>query len=297
MTAEPDDLYTLRTLFWLGNYQKAVSEGSSLNRLSEPLRIEAKEFVFRSYIAMGQANIVLDEIKDAPGTPVSLQAVKLLARYISDSSSKEMVLMTLGEWLGDPTSAGNSTLQLIASIIYMHENNLKEALKAVRHGTTMEQLALNIQIFLKMDRPDLALKQVRLMQQADEDATLTQLSSAWVHLTSGGAKLQEAAFIYEELIDKFGRTLPLLNGLAVANMHMHKFEEAEKTLDEALQLGPNDPDTLINLISCYQHLSKPSNLINRMINQLKLAAPNNPMVKQLATVEGAFDRVSATYAM
>uniref|UniRef100_A0A7S2F9R0 Coatomer subunit epsilon n=1 Tax=Florenciella parvula TaxID=236787 RepID=A0A7S2F9R0_9STRA len=295
--AEPDDLYTLRTLFWLGNYQRVPVEASSLNRLPEALRIEVKEFVYRSYIAMGQHSIVLDEIKDAPGTPVSLQAVKLLARYLSDPSSKELVLMTLGEWLADPGSAGNSSLQLIAAVIYMHENNTKDALKTIRHGTTMEQLALNIQIYLKMDRPDLATKQVRLMQQADEDATLTQLSLAWTYLATGGKKLQEAAFIYEELIDKFGPTTSLLNGVAVANMHMGKFDEAEKTLQNALQQGPNDPDTLVNLISCYQHLSKPSELIQRHINQLRSGAPNNPMVQQLNTVEGAFDRVAGTYAL
>ena len=53
----------------------------------------------------------------------------------------------------------------------------------------------------------------------------------------------------------------------------------------------------MNLISCYQHLSKPSELIQRHINQLRSGAPNNPMVQQLNTVEGAFDRVAETYAL
>ena len=71
----------------------------------------------------------------------------------------------------------------------------------------MEHLALTVQIFLKMDRPDLAAKTVRTMQQADEDATLTQLCLAWTHLAAGGAKLQEAAYIFEELGDKFEATV------------------------------------------------------------------------------------------
>ncbi|CAN0459172.1 unnamed protein product, partial [Hapterophycus canaliculatus] len=47
------------------------------------------------------------------------------------------------------------------------------------------------------------VSQVRVLQQADEDATLTQLVIAWVHLAQGGKRYQEAAYIFDELIDKY----------------------------------------------------------------------------------------------
>jgi coatomer protein complex subunit epsilon len=50
----------------------------------------------------------------------------------------------------------------------------------------------------------------------------------------GGSKDQEAAYIYEELIDKHGGSAMLLCGLAVSKMHMGQFEEAEARLQEAL---------------------------------------------------------------
>lgn len=42
--------------------------------------------------------------------------------------------------------------------------------------------ALNVQIFIKMNRSDFAEKQLRVMQQIDEDHTLTQLANAWFDL-------------------------------------------------------------------------------------------------------------------
>ena len=294
--SDPDELFVLRNNFWLGNYQKAIAEGSSLGRLSEALKIESKEFVYRSYIALGQFNIVIDEVSDSPSTPSSLQAVKLLARYLSQPQDKEIILITLNEWLSGQQTGNPSTLQLIAALIYMHEDNTKEALRCIHLGATMEQLALSTQIYLKMNRLELASKTVKMMQQADEDATLTQLALAWIHMASGGAKLQEAAYIFDELAGKFEPTSMLLNGQAVANIHLGKFEEAERLLVEALSKGQNDPNTLVNIICCFQHQGKPMDLVTRYVNQLKSVAPEHAFVKQLTTVGGAFQRVAETYA-
>ena len=53
-------------------------------------------------------------------------------------------------------------------------------------------------------------------------------------MRQGGAKTQEAAYIYDELIDKYGSSPSLLNGLAVARMHLQQWDEAEGTLKEAI---------------------------------------------------------------
>ena len=52
--------------------------------------------------------------------------------------------------------------------------------------------------------------------------------------SQGGAKIQEAAYIYDELIDKFGASPSLLNGLAVAKMHQGQWDEAEASLKESI---------------------------------------------------------------
>ena len=173
--------------------QRAITEGSGLSRLSEALKIEAKEFVYRSYVALGQYNIVMDEISDDSSTPTSLQSVRLLARYLSQPADSAAVLAQLDALLTGPQTGNPSTLQLIAAIIYLHEDNAKDALRCVHLGVTMEHLALTTQIYLKINRPELASKTTRIMQQADEDATLTQL--AWTHLAAGARSREAHTFL------------------------------------------------------------------------------------------------------
>ena len=53
-----------------------------------------------------------------------------------------------------------------------------------------------------------------------------------VYLQPG--KAQDAAYIFEELIDKHGSSATLLNGLAVSKMQQGQFEEAETHLQDAI---------------------------------------------------------------
>jgi len=241
---------------------------------------------------MGQHHIILSEVKDSSSVPVGLRAVRVMASFLSDPSKKDAALAQVQEWLGDLSISPNSTLKLITAMLHIHDDNLKEALKVIRNPTDMEQHALTTQIYLRMDRLDLALKQLKSMRAIDEDSTLTQLAAAWVHLATPG-KAQDASYIYEELSDKHGASVLLLNGLAVSKMHQAAFEEAETLLQEAVGKAPSDPDSLANLVAVSQHLQRAPEVITRYLAQLKAKAPGHQLIAALATFEGAYDRVAA----
>ncbi|XVE89411.1 hypothetical protein DITRI_Ditri19aG0199600 [Diplodiscus trichospermus] len=290
MAAAPDHLFNLRNNFYLGSYQAAINN-SDLPNLSPDDALERDCLVYRSYIALGSYQLVINEIDDSAATP--LQAVKLLALYLSNPHDKESTISSLKEWLADPAIGSNAILRLIAGIIFMHEEDYNEALKHTNAGGTMELHALNVQIFIKMHRSDYAERQLRVMQQIDEDHTLTQLANAWLNLAVGGSKIQEAYLIFQDFSEKYPMTGLILNGKAVCCMHMGNFDEAETLLLEALNKDAKDPETLANLVVCSLHLGKSS---SRYLSQLKLSHPEHILVKRASSAEDNFERALQSVA-
>ena len=300
MATDPDEIYMVRSHFWCGNYQLAINEGAKTHPPTDGLRIERDAYVYRAYVALGNHGIVMDEITG--DAPVALQAVRLLATFLGEEpgagGGRAAALATLSEWLNDPEKGGDPTLQLVGGQMFLADDNTTEALRAIRFASTVEQLGLAAQVYLRMHRLDLADKAVKAMAALDDDSTLSQLAAAWAHLAHGGARCQEAAYVFQELIDKFGASALLQNGLACAYLHMGRFEEADKLLVDASTKGGGggNADTLVNQVCCAQHLQKPAEVTARYVKQLQRAAPNHPWVEQYALVDAAFEKAAAGYA-
>uniref|UniRef100_A0A8C7R449 Coatomer subunit epsilon n=1 Tax=Oncorhynchus mykiss TaxID=8022 RepID=A0A8C7R449_ONCMY len=186
--------------------------------------------------------VVMGDIK-ASSSP-ELQAVKVLA------PTRDAVVAELDKKMAKSVDVANTTFLVMTASIYYHEMNSDAALWSLHQSESLECMAMTIQVLLSLERVDLARKELKKMQEA----TLTQLSTAWVNIAVGGEKLQDPYYIFQEMSDKYSPTL--LHGQPACHMAHNKWEEAEGVLQEALDKDSSHPVTLINLILLTQHLGK-----------------------------------------
>jgi len=188
--------------------------------------------------------------------------------------------------------AEDDTAYLMAALIFMNEQNFDDALRILNQAESLEAEGATIQCMLRIDRIDLAVKEIKKMQERDEDATVTQLALAWVNVSVGKEKLQDAFYIYQEMIDKYGATPTLLIGQSSCLIQQQKYEDAEKLLQDAMQRDANNAEALINLAVVSQFLGRAPEVTTRYITQLKDGFPGHPWTMDYLAKEKLFDRLA-----
>ncbi|XP_033750187.1 coatomer subunit epsilon-like [Pecten maximus] len=289
-----DELFEIRTAFFTGDYQHCINESHKLKSSNQETKIQRDVLMYRAYLSQKKYGVCLDEISSA--SPDELQAVRMYADYLSNESKRDSLVRDLDSKMSGSFDVSNSTFLVMAASIYYHEQNYDSALRTLHQSDNLECLALTIQILLKLDRVDLARKELKRMQEVDEDSVLFQLAQAWFNLAVGGEKFQDAYYIFQELADKHSPTPLLLNGQAASYMGQSKFDDAESVLQEAIDRDSNNAETLVNMIILSQHLGKAPEVSNRYISQLKDSNRSHPFVKDYLHKESEFERISRNYS-
>jgi len=286
--AEIDLLFDVRNSYYLGAYQQCINEAQNAKVKTDADKTARDSFLYRSYIALGKTSIPLNEINT--NAPTALKAVRRFADYVANPGKRSKIASEVEAEVAGDIDTDDVNL-LMAAQILIRQNNIDDALRALHHSDSLECHSATVQCLLKLDRVDLAIKEWKKMQEVNEDATITQLTLAWVNMGAGKEKLQEAFYIYQEMIDKYGAT-PLLQVSQSCSLILQgKYAEAEKLLLEAQQRDANDPDILINLLVVSQFLGKSPEVCNRYINQLREEHPTHPWVSDYENKQNAFDRL------
>jgi len=293
--SDTDALIDVKNAYFMGNFQQCINEAQKLKALSPEQSVLRDVFVYRAYIAQKKYTLVLDEIRGS--SPPELQALRTLVEFLSatNQAKRDSVVEKLEKELSAGFDAADVNKILVAGMIYYHIGNYESALRILHQGESLECSAVTIQTLLAFDRVDLAKKELANMHEKDEDATLTQLATAWVNLRIGGEKLQESFYIVQEMVDKYGSTPTLLNMLSACYIAQGKYTEAEGALQDSLEKDPNNAATLINLFMNSHFTGKSVETANRYLSQLKDAHPHHEFVQDYYKKEVEFDRVTKLY--
>merc|ERR1712130_815505 len=252
--------------------------------------------MYRSYLALKKYRVVLEEV--GPSSKPTLQPLNMLAKYLSTPSARDEIVTELDTMMAGDVDVTNHVLLVVAATIYLGSDQPESALRVLHPSDHLECSAMKVQSLLALNRPDLARKELKSMQEKDEDATVTQLAQAWTNMATGGEKIQEAYYIYQEMIDKLGGTALLLNGQAVTFIAQGKYAEAETALGEALEKDPNNPEPLVNLVVLAQPQGgKSQEQATRLLSQLKDLEPGHPFLQKMEQKEADFDRMVLQYSI
>jgi len=107
--------------------------------------------------------------------------------------------------------------------------------------------------------------------------------------------VENAGYTFQDLLDKYGQSVLLLNGLAASLIHQGDFEKAERILQDALLLDSKSIPARLNLLVCSQHLGRPSDKWTRDFNQIVSSVPNNPWIIAQQGAGQMFDQAQSKF--
>ncbi|KAF0972432.1 hypothetical protein FDP41_009335 [Naegleria fowleri] len=289
------ELLAVRNALYLGNYSVCMSKiaQTKINESNAEMKMERDVLSFRAHIGLGQYDLVLQQIKESDNLAIPLRGVRLLSEYFqaqNRGTSREAIIEKVDTLQQDPSFTTDPTFAICSATIYAFEGNDIACLKSLHDVSTLEAFSLRVRTLIRMNRIDLAEHTFNKMMELNEDATITNFTRAYVALAKGTKdKISEAESIFKELSEKFGQSVPLLNGIALCLMHDFEFADAENTLLSSLALSTNSVETLVNLIACSMHLNKDA---SRFLSQLQSTSPNHPWVVKYNSLSDTFDSLT-----
>ena len=61
---------SLIAVYFSVSFQAAINEANALTKISPALKTEKDEYIYRSYLGLGQYHVILSEINENPNTSV-----------------------------------------------------------------------------------------------------------------------------------------------------------------------------------------------------------------------------------
>lgn len=231
-------------------------------------------------IFKARSSIALDDPKAAlalipsDNEDVALKAVAALARYVgsTDTTETEASLEELRDLCveieGDDSDADEKDkglVRVLSGTAFARAGEVEEALETLGAGSDHENLdayapvlsytiqwshsvdrvALIVQIYLSINRPDLAKKEFEKSKRWAEDDLLLQLIESSIGLVTGkDAYADSNAFYTEQLANPSLSSPHLLTARGITRLLKGEVNEAKSDLEESIAHGGGDAEAV-----------------------------------------------------
>jgi len=302
---DSSELYHVKQQFILGAYKTLVQtplpDSSSSDYISRIL------YNARAYTALNEPKSALELIPE-DSENIALKAVASLARYVdaADSTKAEAALEELrdlsveieGEDV-DESERDKALVRVLAATAFARAGEVEEALETLGSDTEdLEAVALIVQIYLSINRVDLAKKQFERSKRWAEDDLLLQLIESTIGLVTGKDNYSNTSSFYTEQLGNPSLSSPhLLTARGVTRIMRGEIQEAKSDLEESLEQQKGDVETE----AAYAVAAGLGALKKKEADELwlKLIAdyPSHPLVQDVTQKADMFDQYASTYAV
>jgi len=298
---ESSDLYYIKQQFTLGAWKSltALTTDSSSPDHAPTLIYQA-----RAYIALGAPEEAL-KILSTEEPSLSIRAVRALAKYVA-KDDVEKALEELRDLCVEIEEEGvdekeNSLVRVLAGTAFAREGEVEEALETLGAGSSTENLdavALIVQIYLSINRVDLAKKEFdRARKWAEDDLLLQQIEASIGLLTGKDSYANPHSFYVEQLHNPSLSSAHLLASRGVTHLLRGEIPEAQSDFAAAAKEGGSVAGDALAGSVVAADLGGPKANVDALWSRLQSECPDHPLVTSLAKKDAEFDELAAKFTI
>ncbi|PPQ98249.1 hypothetical protein CVT26_003420 [Gymnopilus dilepis] len=302
------DLYHIKQQFTLGRlgaYKALVKE--ALPDENSPDYHAALLYKARSFIALNEPVSALELIPEGSEN-VALKAVASLARYVAASGSEqaEAALEELRdlsvEIEGDDIEGDDkdkALVRVLAGTAFARAGEVEEALETLGTETEdLEAVAVIVQIYLSINRSDLAKKQFDRSKRWAEDDLLLQLIESTIGLATGKDNYANTASFYTEQLGNPSLTSPhLLTARGVTRILRGEIQEAKSDLEESLEQQKGDAEAEAAYVVAAGLGALKKSEAEELWTKLAAEHPSHPYVQDVLQKADLFTQSAAAFSV
>lgn len=272
--------YELEKDYFLGNYQSCINKANSISSSTESIF-----YMCLSYFHLKKYELLQHEVSKSSEQCIKL--IGVMVKFDENPEKREGILRDLCDLLQEKAVQPKDHLsRLVMSSMFARAKMYTEAIKTLHQLDSLPALSALVGVYLLMDRVDLAVGQLKLMQNKDDYSTITLFTAAQVQLAAG--KFREAHDIGKELEDVYRATPLIKNIQTAAAVCLGNYDSAKQHCESSLDLDNDNPEALINMLHIMSKTGASAEIKERFYIRLKTLYPEHEFVREIETLKSSF---------